>query len=212
MPEETNSTPETDDAATAPVNDIAPPPAPTPTTEPNVVTVKKETAPIDESLPAVKKAPATSDPVASDVADPKSAMQPKNPILGQDANTNKAAETKPEHTEPLEPIVAHSAQTHHEHRNNKKFAAILVIVIALLLAGGAVFVYSSAQDNAQESTAEQAETTQDQNLDNSVDPANIPATPDTIDQTLEDVDQTLESLDDDSDFMDDQLSDETLGL
>ncbi len=180
------------------VNGIAPPPAPTPSSEPNTEpSVLKEAPAINEAknetLPAVKQAPVNNpDPVTKkmpEVDTPKPAVEntDHNPDMG-------------------------SNHPGHEHRNNKRFASILVVLLAALLAGAAVFVYSSTQDNAQESTTDSTEMpSQNEQQPAATQPAQ-PATTQSVDQTIEDIDQTLESLDDDLDFGEDQLSDDTLGL
>ena len=96
------------------------------------------------------------------------------------------------------------------HRNNKKLATFVTIVTALLLAGIAVYVYMSANKNA--------------DSDNNTDTAQIngssyetkqeevkPATAEDIDQTIAEVEESLSTLDE-ADFSEESLSNNTLGL
>jgi hypothetical protein len=110
----------------------------------------------------------------------------------------------PDVTAPVSGMSNNEQSQPHAHRNNRKLAVIVTLFAAMIMAGAAVYVFISAQDNA-EPVAPATSITEQSSA-----PVE-PATEDDVNQTINEIDQTLESLDE-SDLGEDTISDDTLGL
>lgn len=218
------------------VNDVTPPPAPivndeavdTGTEEVKGQAIQVKTDDNSSQVPvndlasettsesAPEQSALASPPVENNQPTPQEQTVQEEKISSPEIKDNsqsrveESTPSSPPTAAPAEVGVAASQMNKAPHRNNKKLAAIVTVVVALILAGTAVYVYLSANNNTESSTAE---TSQDRSADNTaIEQEVTPATVDDIDQATSEVDQAVNALDEAGDFAEDDLSDSTLGL
>jgi hypothetical protein len=165
--------------------------------------VVEEAAPIDGSVSDVSDVEVKQQPEISDEPSVQSEEIQPVPISTEDSFASNQVPVAPatvsgmSNNEQLQP---------HEHRNNKKLAIIITLFVALFIASALVYIYTSAQNNAEESSD-----TSNTTVEESATPDVTPASPEDVDQVINEIDQTVEAIDE-TDLTEETVSEDTLGL